>query len=96
MSFKESCNREEKKIQEHPLFKTTSSIFPPKDSEAKPKKKGFLDFRRLDEDFVLPNERWDREKTMGAGAYGKVMECVYKPLNETFAVKRFEQIADSE
>ncbi len=61
-----------------------------------PKKRGFLDFRRLDEDFELPNDSWERQKTMGQGAYGKVMECFYKPLKQTFAVKRFEQVSDSE
>ena len=29
---------------------------------------------------------------MGQGAYAKVMELEYKPLNESFACKRFENI----
>jgi len=33
---------------------------------------------------------------MGKGAYGKVMECTYKPLNQSFAVKRFERMFDDE
>ena len=33
---------------------------------------------------------------MGAGAYGKVMECTYKPLGISFAVKRFESIFKDE
>ena len=33
---------------------------------------------------------------MGIGAYGKVMECTYKPLNQSFAVKRFERIFQDE
>jgi len=34
----------------------------------------------LDEDFEIPEEDWKREKIMGTGAYGKVMECIFKPL----------------
>ena len=33
---------------------------------------------------------------MGKGAYGKVMECIYKPLGQSFAVKRFEKIFQDE
>lgn len=55
-----------------------------------------LNFKRLDEDFLLPNEDWERDRTMGQGAYGKVMECIYKPLQFAFAVKRFEQIFSDE
>ena len=33
---------------------------------------------------------------MGKGAYGKVMECTYKPYNQSFAVKRFERIFEDE
>jgi len=29
-------------------------------------------------------------RTMGTGAYGKVMECFYTPLSQSFAIKRFE------
>jgi hypothetical protein len=39
-----------------------------------------LNLKKLDADFEIPEENWRREKTMGAGAYGKVMECIYKPL----------------
>jgi hypothetical protein len=46
----------------------------------------------MNEDFLLPNDNWEREKIMGAGAYGKVMQCTYKPYNYPFAIKRFEQI----
>ena len=62
----------------------------------KPKKKlsglaGFLNLKKLDDDFLIPDKQdWAREKTMGVGAYGKVMECFYKPLSISFAVKRFE------
>ena len=49
-----------------------------------------INFKKLDEDFEIPEQDWTREKTMGAGAYGKVMECMYKPLGISFAVKRFE------
>jgi hypothetical protein len=41
-------------------------------------KKGFLNFKRLDDDFEVPdNGNWTKERTMGQGAYGKVMECIY-------------------
>lgn len=33
---------------------------------------------------------------MGVGAYGKVMECIYKPTGNPFAVKRFERIFQDE
>lgn len=55
-----------------------------------------INFKKLDEDFEIPEENWQREKTMGSGAYGKVMECKYKPLDISFAVKRFEQIFKDE
>ena len=55
-----------------------------------------INFKRLDDDFEIPEEKWSREKTMGAGAYGKVMECTYKPLGISFAVKRFESIFKDE
>ena len=61
-------------------------------SEEKKSKKSFLNFKKLDEDFEIPEENWIRDKTMGMGAYGKVMECIYKPLGQSFAVKRFEKI----
>lgn len=51
-----------------------------------------MNFRKLDEDFLIPNEDWVREKTLGTGAYGKVMECSYEPFDATFAVKRFENM----
>ena len=49
-------------------------------STAKKPMKGFLNLKKLDADFEIPEETWTREKTMGTGAYGKVMECIYKPL----------------
>lgn len=49
-----------------------------------------LNFKKMDEDFLIPNDDWKREKTLGVGAYGKVMECTYEPLDTSFAVKRFE------
>ena len=50
-----------------------------------------LNFKKLDDDFLIPDEsKWKREKTMGQGAYGKVMEIIYLPLGQAFAVKRFE------
>jgi len=51
-----------------------------------------LNFKKLDEDFLIPNDDWVRERTLGTGAYGKVMECSYEPLDANFAVKRYEQI----
>ena len=33
---------------------------------------------------------------MGRGAYGKVMECIFKPNEMSFAVKRFERIFQDE
>lgn len=57
--------------------------------------KGFLNLKKLDEDFEIPSDNWKREKTMGTGAYGKVMECIYKPLGQAFAVKRFEKMFDN-
>ena len=53
----------------------------------------FLDLKKLNDDFEIPNDgKWTREKIMGKGAYGKVMECIYKPSMISFAVKRFERI----
>lgn len=49
-----------------------------------------LNFKKIDEDFLIPNDDWIRERTLGVGAYGKVMECTYEPLDVSFAVKRFE------
>jgi hypothetical protein len=37
-----------------------------------------INFQKLDDDFEVP-EGWNRIKTMGTGAYGKVMECFYAP-----------------
>jgi hypothetical protein len=54
------------------------------------KSKSFLNFKKLDDDFQIPSENWSRERTMGVGAYGKVMECTYTPEMHSFAVKRFE------
>jgi hypothetical protein len=32
----------------------------------------------LDDDFEIPdNGNWTKERTMGQGAYGKVMECIH-------------------
>jgi hypothetical protein len=39
--------------------------------------KGFLNLKKLDADFEIPEDNWTREKLMGTGAYGKVMECIY-------------------
>jgi hypothetical protein len=39
-----------------------------------------INFKKLDDDFEIPDD-WNREREMGKGAYGKVMECVYKPCN---------------
>lgn len=53
--------------------------------------------KNLDEDFEIPDDgNWTREKTMGYGAYGKVMECIYIPMGMSFAVKRFERIFQDE
>ena len=56
------------------------------------KNSGFigLNLKAIDEDFLIPDTNWKREKIMGVGAYGKVMECTYMPYNLGFAVKRFE------
>lgn len=59
------------------------------------KVKAILNLKKLDEDFQIP-EDWQREREMGKGAYGKVMECTYQPLNMSFAVKRFERIFHDE
>ena len=41
---------------------------------------GFLNLRKLDDDFILPEDgNWQRQRTMGQGAYGKVMECLHIP-----------------
>ena len=55
------------------------------------KKIKMINFKKLDDDFEIPQD-WQREREMGKGAYGKVMECTYVPLNQSFAVKRFERI----
>lgn len=55
-----------------------------------------MNFRKMDNDFLIPNDDWIREKILGTGAYGKVMECTYEPLDATFAVKRFERIFENE
>ena len=40
----------------------------------------FLNLKKLNDDFEIPDDgKWTREKQMGKGAYGKVMECVYLP-----------------
>lgn len=48
-----------------------------KSMPAQKKQGGFLNlnFKKLDDDFLIPNDDWIREKTLGTGAYGKVMEC---------------------
>lgn len=52
-----------------------------------------LNLKNLNEDFEIPDDgNWDREKVLGQGAYGKVMECVHKPSGISFAVKRFEDV----
>ena len=71
-----------KKVQ---FIKEKSSSIVSSDSKEKdvtPKKSAFgmfLDFKKLDEDFLLPNDDWERVKQVGQGAYGKVMECKYLP-----------------
>jgi len=41
-----------------------------------------LNFKKLDDDFLIPSDdKWRREKTLGTGAYGKVMECTYLPID---------------
>jgi hypothetical protein len=53
------------------------------------KPKTLINFKKLDIDFEVP-QNWTRERVMGVGAYGKVMECTYTPEMQSFAVKRFE------
>ena len=62
------------------------------DQEDEPvkKKKSLLNFSKLDDDFEVPSDDWNKMRTMGSGAYGKVMECFYKPMAQSFAIKRFE------
>jgi hypothetical protein len=98
------CFRNDKDTDDSSDEKSSSKYdLTPKESKnkplvefGKPKKRGsgmggFLNLKKLDDDFLIPDEQdWVREKTMGIGAYGKVMECFYKPLSISFAVKRFE------
>jgi len=83
-SLKESTEEELEKLGNlnKAMKRNSESSFavPGRNNTTQPKKRGFLDFRRLDEDFELPNDSWERQKTMGQGAYGKVMECLFKPL----------------
>ena len=58
-------------------------------------KPGLLNLKKLDDDFEIP-ENWKKLRTMGQGAYGKVMECLHIPTNQTFAVKRFEKVFSDE
>ena len=53
----------------------------PQSPETQPqiKSKSFINFKNLDQDFYIPAENWTRERVMGVGAYGKVMECIYTP-----------------
>ena len=52
-----------------------------------------LKLKSLNDDFEIPEDgHWEREKIIGQGAYGKVMECYHKPSGVSFAVKRFEDI----
>ena len=52
-----------------------------------------LNLKSLNDDFEIPDDgHWEREKLIGQGAYGKVMECFHKPKCISFAVKRFEDI----
>ena len=52
-----------------------------------------LKLKSLNDDFEIPtDDNWLREKILGQGAYGKVMECYHKPSGHSFAVKRFEDI----
>lgn len=52
-----------------------------------------LNLKSLNDDFEIPlDDNWLREKVIGQGAYGKVMECYHKPTGMSFAVKRFENI----
>lgn len=52
-----------------------------------------LNLKSLNDDFIIPSDgNWVKEKIMGQGAYGKVMECYHKPSGFSFAVKRFDDI----
>ena len=52
-----------------------------------------INLKSLNDDFEIPDDgHWEREKLIGQGAYGKVMECYHKPSTTSFAVKRFEDI----
>ena len=56
-----------------------------------------LNFGKLDEDFEIPDDgTWERRRTMGQGAYGKVMECRHLKTATNFAVKRCENVFKEE
>jgi len=52
-------------------------------------------FDDLNTDFKLP-DTFKKVKKLGAGAYGKVMQCIHTPSQKTYAVKRFEEIFSRE
>jgi mitogen-activated protein kinase 1/3 len=52
-------------------------------------------FEDLNSDFKLP-DCFKKVKKLGAGAYGKVMQCIHLPSQKTYAVKRFEEIFSRE
>jgi hypothetical protein len=63
------------------LSETGSEISPKEEAKQNfTKKIKMINFKKLDDDFEIPTD-WKREKEMGKGAYGKVMECVYLPSN---------------
>ena len=93
VKFQAQTEDADSKVEENVMLKTL-----PVELEKPPslfRKK--LNLKALDDDFEIPdNGKWTRDKTMGSGAYGKVMECIYEPLDESFAVKRFERVFENE
>jgi serine/threonine protein kinase len=64
----------------------------PKPEAGSPGKSGFkLAFDDLNEDFVVPSD-FRKQKKLGKGAYGKVMQVLHTPSQRTFAMKRYEEI----
>ena len=52
-----------------------------------------INLKSLNDDFELPlDDSWERDRVVGQGAYGKVMECTHKQTGYSFAIKRFEDI----
>ena len=84
-------------VQESLLPHKQASVLIPKTNNDKDKQSSSmsvsLNLKSLNDDFIIPSDgNWVREKIMGQGAYGKVMECYHKTSGFSFAVKRFDDI----